>query len=282
VSDGNPAEPRYVCGHSARELERLELQATFYEDITHRFLHRAGLRAGMRVLDIGCGAGDVSLLAAQFVGPTGSVLGVDRDAAAVAHARKRATARAAGHVEFRVCELDELELESPVDALVGRFVLMHQRDPAAALRRAAKQVRSGGIVGVLESCMSASVPGVHSWPHSPTYDRIVRWMIEVVRAAGAHPDMGCRLLSAFLDAGLPAPRLHLEARVEGGTDAAIYPYVVESLRSMLPLARELGIAEIGDDELTGLETRLRDEVTSSGGVLVSWLIAGAVSSLHRR
>jgi ubiquinone/menaquinone biosynthesis C-methylase UbiE len=275
VSAEGARDGLYVCGHSARELERLELQAAFYEDITRSLLQDAGLAAGMRVLDIGCGAGDVSFLAARLVGPAGSVLGVDRDSATIAHARGRAAAQEATNVDFRVSALDALELDTPVDALVGRFVLMHQVEPAAALRRAARQVRGGGIVAVLESCMSASVPGVHSWPHSPTYDRIVRWMIDVVRAAGAHADMGYRLRSTFLDAGLPEPQLRMEARVEGGPDAAIYRYVIESLRSMLPLARTLELVEIGEHEVMELESRLRNEVSSNGGVLASWLVVGA-------
>src|SRR5213593_1077419 len=60
--------PLYVCGHSANELERLEIQGAFFEEITRNLLVAAGIGPGMRVLDIGCGAGDVSLLAADLVG----------------------------------------------------------------------------------------------------------------------------------------------------------------------------------------------------------------------
>ena len=71
----------YVLGHSARELDRLDLQGVLYRDITRRALLDGGLQSGMRVLDIGCGSGDVARIAAQIVGPCGSVLGVDRDPA---------------------------------------------------------------------------------------------------------------------------------------------------------------------------------------------------------
>jgi len=80
---------RYACGHSDRELRRLELQASLYDRITRAVLSAAGLRRGMRVLDIGCGAGDVSLLAAELVGARGFVLGVDRSAAPLATAGVR-------------------------------------------------------------------------------------------------------------------------------------------------------------------------------------------------
>ena len=265
----------YVCGHSAREMDRLAIQAAVYEGITQELFHRAGLGPGMRVLDIGCGAGDVSLLAARLVGPTGYVLGVDHAPEAIAAARGRAERAGVAHAAFHCGEIAAFAPDAPVDALVGRFVLMHQRDPAAVLRAAVRHVRPGGVVAFIESHMSASLPGVHSWPHSPTYDRVVRWQTDVIRAAGSRPDMGLALAPTFLAADLPAPDLRLEARVEGGPGAPIYRYMTESLRSMLPLAERLGIAHLTPQELDGLEQALQAEVTSGGGVLVSPLVVAA-------
>jgi hypothetical protein len=131
------------------------------------------------------------------------------------------------------------------------------------------------MVAMVESQMTASVTGVHSSPHSPTYDRIVRSLITVIEAAGARADMGLELRRTFLEAGLPAPTLALRARVEGGPGAAIYRYMVESLRSMLPLAERLGIASFTATELDELERQLREEVVASGGVLVAPLLVGA-------
>ncbi|UCC48444.1 MAG: hypothetical protein JSV41_13445, partial [Gemmatimonadota bacterium] len=171
--------------------------------------------------------------------------------------------------------IEDLAPSAPMDALIGRFVLMHQAHPVRTLREAAEHVRQGGIVAVLESHISASVAGVHSYPHSTTYDHVTRWIRETIRAAGAHPDMGLRLRRLFVDAGLPAPELWLQAVVEGGPDAAIYRYITESLRSMLPLAERFGIASLSMEEIDELERQLREEVTASGGVLTSPLVVGA-------
>ena len=67
----------YILGHSAQELARLNAQARLVEPITRRFFQEAGIGAGMRVLDVGSGAGDVALLAAELVGSSGTVVGVD-------------------------------------------------------------------------------------------------------------------------------------------------------------------------------------------------------------
>src|SRR5882757_11549895 len=95
MSDGPSAmsASTYLLGHADIEVERLLLQARLYDKDTEHALHLAGLRPGMRVLDVGCGPGDVSFLAARLVGPTGEVVGVDRAAAAVAAARGRAEAQ---------------------------------------------------------------------------------------------------------------------------------------------------------------------------------------------
>jgi ubiquinone/menaquinone biosynthesis C-methylase UbiE len=71
------ATDRYVLGHSEAELKRLSTQAQLIDPITRRFLVSAGIAAGMRVLDVDSGAGDVAVLLASLVGPGGEVIGTD-------------------------------------------------------------------------------------------------------------------------------------------------------------------------------------------------------------
>jgi tRNA A58 N-methylase Trm61 len=70
----------YTLGHSDAEIQRLLLQGRIYNQHTANALRMAGLQPGMRVLDVGCGPGDVSIVASQLVGPTGTVVGVDASA----------------------------------------------------------------------------------------------------------------------------------------------------------------------------------------------------------
>jgi len=265
----------YVCGHSARELQRLETQGRLYAEFTCELLRRAGIAPGHAVLDLGCGVGDVSLIAAELVLPGGTVTGVDRSAEALDVASARVAALGWRHVRFLRAELGALPAELRVDALVGRFVLMHQPDPAAALRAAARHVRPGGIVAFAESHMDGLLAALHSSPHSARYARLVSWLIAGIRAAGGNTDMGLRLRSAFVSAGLPAPETRLEARIEGGENSLIYRYMTESLRSMAPLLRRLGIAALADSDVDVLERELRTEVVASGGVLAAPPVVGA-------
>ena len=93
--------PVYALGHSDRELERLSAQERLIGPATRQFFREAGIGAGMRVLDVGSGAGDAAFLAADLVGETGEVIGTDKAAAAVAAATERAQARGLRNVSFR-------------------------------------------------------------------------------------------------------------------------------------------------------------------------------------
>lgn len=134
----------YVLGHSKQELDRLMAQARLIDPITGRFLRDAGVVPGMRVLDVGTGAGDVAFLAAGIVGAAGEVVGVDRVSAALDSARARALAQTLDNVSFREGDPTEMSFEEPFDAIIGRYVLQFQSDPSAMLRKLVAHLRPGG------------------------------------------------------------------------------------------------------------------------------------------
>src|SRR5262249_32110414 len=103
------ARQDYPLGYSDRESKRLAAQAAMLEELTADVFRRAGLRPGMKVLDIGCGVGDVSLLAAKFVGASGSVLGVDRAASSLQTAAQRAASAGVTNASFQEVDLTTFE-----------------------------------------------------------------------------------------------------------------------------------------------------------------------------
>lgn len=263
--------PSYVLGHTGAELQRLVTQARFYGDLTEDILRRAGLALGMRVLDLGCGVGDVSFLAASLVGPTGSVVGVDRSPDAIVRARERAAAADLYNVDFLQAELITLELAEKFDAIIGRFVLLYLADPAATLRQLTRMVRPGGIVALQEMDMSTA----RSMPEVPAYRACVHWIGETFRRGGVELDMGSRLFSIFRDAGLPQPELLLRARIEGAQDSPAYTYVAQTLQSVLPMAERLGVATAQEAQIETFAERLRQEVIDLGAVIVLPSLVGA-------
>src|SRR5215472_4232198 len=167
----------YVLGHSDRELERLRVQAKLVDPITRQFLIEAGIAPGMRILDVGSGAGDVALLADNLVGSAGQVVGVDRSAVALATARSRAEKQSLTNVTFYESELSAMVFDQPFDAAVGRYVLCFQPDPVSTLRVIAKRVRPGGIILFHEPDRGQ----MRSVPPVPIYDRACQWVSETYR-----------------------------------------------------------------------------------------------------
>ncbi len=270
-SVATPLSRSYVLGHSEKELQRLVAQGRFFGELTASVLQAAGIGAGMRVLDIGCGVGDVSFLAASLVGPSGEVIGVDRSAEAIARATHRATEAGLTNVRFLTQDVADLSLDAPVDALVGRLVLMYFADPAVMLRRLLAWVKPGGIVAVQELDMD----GVRSDPNCPLFETAAQRIRETFSRAGYDPRTGLKLWRIFREAGLPAPRMILGARVEAAPDSLIYEQVAEVTRSLQPLTERLGVATAADIGIETLADRIREEAEALGATLVSPSLIGA-------
>src|SRR4029077_19830530 len=103
----NPAM-EYALGYTNAEHERLTRQAALIAPITERLFREAGIGLGQRVLDIGSGVGDVAMLAARLVGPSGKVVGVERDPKSIAKARARVAAEGLRNVSFTQADLSQI------------------------------------------------------------------------------------------------------------------------------------------------------------------------------
>ncbi len=119
----------------------------------------AAIRPGMTVLDLGSGAGFDAFLAAERVGPTGRVLGVDMTDEMLALARANAARRGATNVEFRHGRLEALPVEDgTVDLVISNCVLNLVPDKAAAFREIARVLAPGGTISVSDLVLLAPLP----------------------------------------------------------------------------------------------------------------------------
>jgi ubiquinone/menaquinone biosynthesis C-methylase UbiE len=150
----NTQNNSYVFGHSQPEIERLRRQAEMLRPITQRLLISAGVKKGMRVLDIGCGPGDVTMLAADLVGSTGRVVGIDRDESVIDAARQRSSELGFSNVEFVRRDVETYDGPAGFDVAVCRYVLIHQTDPVRFLQVTRGLVRSGGVIALHEMNIS--------------------------------------------------------------------------------------------------------------------------------
>jgi ubiquinone/menaquinone biosynthesis C-methylase UbiE len=121
----------------------------FWERFGRRTVERLGLRPGQRVLDVCCGSGASALPAAEAVGPTGAVLGVDLAENLLALARAKAAAQGQAQAEFRPGDLLNMDVaEASFDAVVCVFGIFFVPDLPAAARALWRPVRPGGRLAV--------------------------------------------------------------------------------------------------------------------------------------
>jgi ubiquinone/menaquinone biosynthesis C-methylase UbiE len=265
-------EADYAFGRGSDEYERLIEQAEIFRPLTERMLRRAGIRAGMNVLDIGCGAGDVSFLVGALVGPEGSVTGVDLDGDALGVAEQRRGAQGITNVSFHQADARSLDPGWLFDAAVGRFVLMFIRDPTEALRVFAQRVRPGGILAFCEQVASVTAAPAGQ---QPVLAALLALFTSAFERSGARPDVGAELYSRMRDAGLqPAPRPLAEFVLCPAGDPVAYRRWALFARSLLPKIVEYGLG--AEEEIRhAVEHDLRQELLAATGLVpLSWLMIG--------
>jgi SAM-dependent methyltransferase len=258
MNEQNPSPDSYALSRAPAETRRLQTQAQILNPSTQQLFEQAGITTGMRVLDVGSGAGDVALLLADRVGPGGEVVGVEIDPTVLETARARVEAAGLTNVSFLAGDIATMPLSTEFDAIVGRLIFLHLPSPAAILRRLVSHLRPGGIVAILELDMAhlATTP-VH--PPNALIQQVFTWMVEAFSRAGLPVRMGLDLYPVLLDAGLPAPHMRGEATIIAGPDWVGYDWGAETIRTVLPLILKFGLATAEEVDIDTLAERMRDE-----------------------
>ncbi len=268
-------EVGYQLGNDDAELERLRLQGRALGPATRTILEMAGIKPGMAVLDLGSGAGDVSLLAAEMVGPTGTVVGIDASPDAVARATWRAQERKATNVRFAVGDIHRPAPGGPFDAVTGRLVLMYVSDPSAVLRTQATVLRSGGLVVPIELDIYAA----RTVPPTPLAGQLASWLAEVFIRSGIHPSLGPKLWSTLQDAGLePQGMIGLQHCFgpDNPDGAALLAGIV---RTLSPLMERVNVATVEEIQPATLQDRLTAELSDASAVFAYPTFYGAWATL---
>jgi len=204
-----------------------------------------------------------------MIGPGGSVVAVDRNRDVLAIARERARAADYDNIKFLEGSAEALKTGDRFDFAIGRYVLVHQPDPAVLIRAVATHVRPGGVVAFhevgLHDNRNLTVPPIPLW--SKTYD----WIMTAFQSVMLHPDAGARMVEHFHRAGLKrTPTLFCETPTGGGLESPLYGWAVHTLRNLIPQLEKIGVVTSGEIDIDTLEDRLRRSVVDSHGQLMSF------------
>jgi len=264
-------EQMYVLGSDPRELARLDRQAAWLEPATRLLLQAAGLKSGLRVLDLGTGLGHVARLAGDLVGPSGSVVGIDRAVEALAVARQRAEAHGDHHVSFVEGEVGHWRANAPFDAVVGRLVLFHLADPVTAVRHHLADLADGGVFVAIDFDLGAA----RTEPRVDLISEGLDWVVRAFSAGGAFPTIGAHLGPILRQAGLEAVTtfgIQGYLAADDPTGPSLLGGVVRSLAD--PIVK-YGIATAEQLDLATLEDRIAGGLRRARAVLLPPTLVGA-------
>ena len=262
---GEPAID-YSLGKTERETARLESQGSGMTSFLHDFFTAAGLQPGMRVLDLGSGAGDTALAARSVVGESGRVLGVDVTPASLTRARQRVTDAGFDNLTFVEADLaQDFSPDGEFDAIVGTLVLMYLPNREALLKSLLPRLRPGGIVAFGE----INVDGGPANPPSPTWDRLESWWLQALTANGTETRMAMKLRALLMACGF----IDIDGwRFVGDATRETAPLRnrLAIARSMLPIIRRYSDAPPGElDRFDEHESAVMREVEENGSIYVS-------------
>ena len=254
------AEPdAYLLGRGESEEARLKRQiADLAEDSDNHF-EKVGIEAGERVVDLGCGPGGVLGLLARRVGPTGSVLGVERSPHFVETARRFVRENGWAQVEVREGDASDTGLpQASFDGAHARLVLVTVPNPERIVREMVALVRPGGWVASYEADFVAHVCD----PPLPAWTRLVEAFKAFAGAQGMDPFTGRRTHRLFRAAGVGD--IHVDAVVHvyppGHSRRTILFDFINNVREQLIEGRFIARDDLERD-MAALESHLANPET---------------------
>ena len=249
-----PPRDRYTHGHHESVVQsharrRAEVEAWFL---------LPELRTGMRLLDVGCGPGTVTVGLARAVSP-GTVIGIDLSTDVLEFARSHAASEAVGNVSFAVGDVYQLDFDDgALDCVYANQLLQHLTDPVRALRELRRVLRPDGILAVRDADYATMCA-------SPKFSEFEDWnrlYHEVAYRNEAEPDAGRELTKWVRAAGFGEYELHPNVVVLDGEEARIWgrTWSQRILHSEVgSQALEYGLAEQADlDRISAGWTRFAE------------------------
>jgi SAM-dependent methyltransferase len=263
-----PGMERYTLRGGQAGYDRLKILARIRRPSTQAFLERAGLRAGMRCVDLGCGGGEGTFDIAAMIGPSGSVVGIDMDEVTVALGRKSAAERGITTVDFRVGSVNDWDESESYDFVYCRCLLQHLSRPVDVLARMWAAVTPGGVLAVEDTDFG----GLFCHPANDGYAFFQQMITRVVAHNGGDSTIGLRLYRFFLDLGARDPGLAVTQNVDAVGESKTMPLL--TLQSISESIVAAGLASAAEVEAAiedlGAFIAAPDTILSGPRVLQVW------------
>jgi ubiquinone/menaquinone biosynthesis C-methylase UbiE len=245
------------------------------DEFTQRLLADSGIKKGMRVLDVGCGSGDLSVMVSELVGNTGEVVGFDISENALAAARNSIEEKRISRVKFIHADIAKLPDDiGTFDAVIGRRVLMYLSNAAQGINSLLPHLAANGRMIFQESDSMAS--SLCAWS-MPLHTKVQAWMWDTVAKEGGDVHIGRQLYSIMKNAKLKILQMRAEAILhtyESGSDLGW------AAKMMAPRMISRGVVTEEEMDADTLEDRLQLELIESNTPFIRDMAFGVCAEKH--
>lgn len=201
----DPGNGEYVLATGSAAVRRLLMLHEIYAPAGRRILSQAGLTPGMRVADLGCGIGATTAMLAEMVGPSGSVTGVDANAAQIEQAGALCRSQGFANTTFQHADACATRLpRASFDLVYCRFLLLHLPEPDNCLREMRELLKPDGILVVEDG----DIASAGSFP--PTVlDSGADLFVRLGPRRGVNYSLARNLYHLIRAAGFPEPDIEI-------------------------------------------------------------------------
>ncbi len=246
----------YALATGSRAVDRLQMLDDIFGPDSRELLTRLGFNGGYSIADIGCGTGQMALWVAQQVTATGTVWALDPSQDQLCVAEENAKTAGLRNVSFRQASAYETGLpQNSFDFVYSRFLMCHLTRPAEALEEMLALLKVGGVL----VCEDYEMSAVASFPPTHAYARLAEISAKVDAKHGVDSDIGPKLPSLFVQAGILRPEVVI--RQPAFLHGEAKRFWALTLREAAPAIIDCGAAtaEELDDLCTQLTTIADDE-----------------------
>jgi 2-polyprenyl-3-methyl-5-hydroxy-6-metoxy-1,4-benzoquinol methylase len=184
---------KYIISGGREGKKRLDVLGKILNPYTKKLLEADGSIKGKKFLDLGCGGGTVSLMAAGMVGPEGNVTAIDFDSDIIELAKKDAEEKGLDNISFRSMDAYDLDDEDAFDIVYSRFLLSHLQQPAIVLNKLHRSVKRGGKIIIEDIDFS----GHFSYPRCEAFELYQHYFVTAAKNNGQDANIGLSLFGMF-------------------------------------------------------------------------------------
>ncbi len=188
----------YILEVGKKGFNRLKFINEVFGEHSRNFLIRAGLREGIKILEVGCGIGSMTTWLSKQVGIKGHIMAVDASEKQLELARKAAEESGAANIEFIFSTVEALDLpDNSINLIYSRLLLMHLKDPKQVLISLKRYLRAGGVI----ACEEPHASSLMTTPRNESIERMNELFVKLGKLQGLDFNIGDKLYSTLISAG---------------------------------------------------------------------------------